>query len=143
MVLFMCTVSPLFTSSLVFSHKYLYIFLIFTNISIHVSNFVHQVLGDEAGGLVDSTLGNLVMGMHTRFDKMPLTTQLLVQDEAGTETGNIIAARLARKFEVQAFVSCNIDVARYEGDPDPDEAGPSLVHGISENLFKILGPHYS
>ena len=82
--------------------------------------------------------------MHTRFDNLPLTTQLLAFSEAGMEVGNTIAARLAKRYGMQVFVSSNIDVTRYEGDLDPDdEGGPTLIHSILENLFKILGPYYS
>jgi hypothetical protein len=95
--------------------------------------------------MADLYLDNLVMGMHTRFDNMPLTTQLLASSEAGVEAGNTIAARLAKKYAIQAFVTSNIDVTRYEGELDADDevGGPTLVHDILENLFKILGPFYT
>ncbi len=101
-------------------------------------------MGDEATG-GDSRLGNLVMGMATRFDKMPLTTQLLAAQhgDGGAELGNLIAARLSKRLNLQAFVSCNIDVGRYE-DIDPEVAGPpGLASSILDSLVKVLGPHFS
>ena len=70
-------------------------------------------LGTRESG--DVSLSNMTVSMNTRFESLPLTTQLLSSGEEGQDSwGESLSQKLAKKLNAQVFVHCSLPVT-YEG----------------------------
>lgn len=82
-------------------------------------------LGSEQGSC---NMGSLATAMPTRFSGVPIST-ILLNDES--DLSSDMSKRLALRFKIQVFVSCNVP-----------ESFESHMHIIDKELIKILSEHF-
>ena len=64
-------------------------------------------LGSPDSGSI--SLSNMTVSMNTRFDSLPLTTQLLSSGEEVQDSwGESLSQKLAKKLNAQVFVHCSL-----------------------------------
>lgn len=70
-------------------------------------------LGSPDTGTV--AMNNVVVSMNTRFESLPLTTQLISSGEESQDSwGESLSQKLAKKLNSQVFVHCSLP-SSYEG----------------------------
>jgi hypothetical protein len=76
----------------------------------------------------ECVMGSLATAMPTRFSGMPISTTLIpAEDDFSSE----MAQRLAFRFKIQVFISCNLPPS-YE----------SHIHHIDKQIIDLLNPHF-
>jgi hypothetical protein len=83
-------------------------------IQVTKMNKTYQIwLGTPDSGTL--SLSNMTVSMNTRFDSLPLTTQLLSSGvEVQDSWGESLSQKLAKKLNSQVFVHCSLP-ASYDG----------------------------
>lgn len=76
-----------------------------------------------------SSMETLVVAMPTKFEPMPITTSLFQSSEDSNSNG--IAQRVSKKFNIQAFVCCNLPDTHIE-----------LLLVIEAKIIQILQQEY-
>ncbi len=84
-------------------------------------------------------MSSLHVSMPTRFDFMPISTCLIgggggVEGEGGEgndDYSNSLGQRIAKRFQIQVFISCNLTDDLLEN-----------IREIEPELFKILGEEF-
>jgi len=94
---------------------------------------VYVWLGGGGGGDVEPSMGSLSTAIPTRFDAAPLTTTLLSPPADGDDFGNELAQRLAQRFGIQVFVSCN-----FSGELQEQQR-----RELDTRLIDVLGVHFA
>jgi len=84
------------------------------------------------GGDMEPSMGSLATAIPTRFDAAPLTTTLLSPAD-GDDFGNELAQRLAQRFGIQVFVSCN-----FSGELQEQQR-----RELDIRLIDVLGVHFA
>lgn len=62
------------------------------------------------GSSTAPSMGSMIVSMPTRFDdSMPLSSTLITGEEGSSDDfGSSMAQRVAKRFHIQCFVSCNL-----------------------------------
>jgi hypothetical protein len=76
-----------------------------------------------------ATLGNLTVAISTKYEKMPLASNLL-SNGFGDESSCGLGIRLAKRFGIQVFVSFNAE-------------GDEAIHCIERKICEILSAKYA
>jgi hypothetical protein len=80
--------------------------------------------------LNNCSFGNMVTAIPTRFEKLPISTNIVCLNDDGTK-GSGFAERFSKRFQIQTFVAYSL----------PDSFDDSLCK-IEEKLVAILDLHF-
>ena len=77
------------------------------------------------------SMNSLATAIPSRFEAVPISTSLLINDE--DDAGCDMAQRLAQRFNIQVFVSCNVSTTLLD----------SQRHDIDKRLIELFGRHFA
>jgi hypothetical protein len=69
-----------------------------------LSNSCYLWVGDAKA----ACMGSLIVSMPTKYDSMPLSSPLITGEGGVDDFGTSLAQRIAKRFNIQCFVSCNV-----------------------------------
>ena len=106
------------------------------NVQVQVlSQCCYVWLGEGPGG---ASMNNMALSLQTRYDEMPLTRILVPAADSESATTEVAAddyatalsARLAKRLQMQVFVSVNMKV----DSSDDDELLKCLVQALAQHI---------
>ena len=74
-------------------------------------------------------MSSMIVSMPTKYDSMPLSSTLISGEGGSDDFGGSMAQRIAKRFNIQCFVSCNIPPELLE---DASEIQPTIFQRLSE-----------
>jgi hypothetical protein len=92
---------------------------------IPLSNSCYLWVGDAQTPCMSS----MIVSMPTKYDSMPLSSTLIPGEGGSDDFGSSMAQRIAKRFNIQCFVSCNIPPELLE---DASEIQPTIFQRLSE-----------
>jgi len=106
------------------------------NVQVQIlSKCCYVWLGEGPGG---ASMNNMALSLQTRYDEMPLTrvlvpaadTESATNEVAVDEYATALSARLAKRLQMQVFVSVNMKV----DSSDDDELLKCLVQALAQHI---------